>query len=837
MSEDFKYLGGNPGLSQTDVPFLDNLDVQKTATRFNYSVWGAETKLYLKHVPAAWDSEYLNVVQFESKSQRDAYFKTNPPVTLDTEFRISHDGVVRLPIPYDNLIDYNYLVAEYPNAPVPGYNGNTARKQYFYFIRDCKYIAPNTTELEIELDVWTTYLDDIEISSMQLDRGHYAMTLTDVNDYLANPLTHRIGLGTVDVNFGSLSRIPKDHSFNIIGTVFYVIATTSNPKTFTEITTVFNSGNNPFHKGLYYFAVKESDWMTFVTNTTANTPNFFQTIKAIMVIPSTMLAINESSVFTFNSTSCYDDIQSNFNINYTFTKADFGYSHEYDWITKLYTAPYAMVEFIDFDGQAQQVPFEDLYVGKFAMQMFVNLSIANPGARIVLLNVCGSGLNSEFNTHAIDVPFPTMNVNLNPTIKYMFETKYPRVQQQNDINTAYNNATDSASVGKTNADAAALASKNNSIDSADSAKTIGENNRDQVDSFYADDGTMIGVQANNDILMNKKMSDIQAHMNMDNAYANLVTIRQKGKAGFRNATFSWAQNVVSAAGGAAVGSAGGLVNGIMGCSNAIVDAMEGGIELGVAMGLLRLNVENTLLDAAYINGSQGKTYTIPADYVPSPGEDVTAGIKVTVPKQEGIINEHGWHRAQDAMALNNSKRTKAYDTATANIGESHDTSVGNTNRSYNTAVAANLRSYNLALRIAAAIKANGEAAIQNAINQSRLGDNAMYGTPGDHSKWANGLMAVRYHIKTQSEDAIRKAGDYFLRYGYAFGGNCDFTSFNLMRYFTFWKCSEVWLASDKITGKVASKFKEILSRGVTVWRDPATMGNVSIYDNTVGGGL
>ena len=153
-------------------------------------------------------------------------------------------------------------------------------------------------------------------------------------------------------------------------------------------------------------------------------------------------------------------------------------------------------------------------------------------------------------------------------------------------------------------------------------------------------------------------------------------------------------------------------------------------------------------------------------------------------------------------------------------------------RSYNTAISNNNRSYQTAVDNMAAVKQNAETAIQNAINQSYLGDNAVYGAPGDHSKWVNGLMAIHYHIKTQSEDAIARAGDHFLRYGYAFGGNCAFTGFNIMKYFTYWKCSEVWINSNKINNSVLRKLKDILKQGVTVWRNPGDIGNVTIYDNT-----
>lgn len=226
MSQDFKYLGENPG--KINPPWLDKLDVQKTVTKFNYSLWGASTHLYLKHVPASWDSGYKNVVQFKNKQEKDSYLKTGNPVVLETDFRINHDNTIRLPIPYDNLINYNYITASYPKAPVPMYDDSTARKDYYYFILDCRYISPNTTEVLLQLDVWTTYMDEVTVGSMQLDRGHYPMAhQADVDTYIKNPLDNLIGLTTVDVNYGTLVQIHQNHVKQFdIGQMYYIIVTT-----------------------------------------------------------------------------------------------------------------------------------------------------------------------------------------------------------------------------------------------------------------------------------------------------------------------------------------------------------------------------------------------------------------------------------------------------------------------------------------------------------------------------------------------------------------------------------------------------------------------------------
>lgn len=842
MSEDFKYLGNNPGTQ--NVPFLDNVDVQKTVTNFNYSLWGASTKLYLKHVPASWSSDYKNVVQFESKEERDAYFKTNPPITLETEFRIGHDGTIRLPIPYDNLINYNYLVAEYPNAPVPNYQSNIARKQYFYFIKDCKYIAPNTTEVVLDLDIWTTYLDDIEIANMQLERGHYPMTLTDVDSYLANPLLNRIGLDTMDVSFGNLCKIPTDHQFNIYGEVFYLVATTSDPTIFTKNTTTYNAGDK-WHKGLFYFSVAESNWTTWVNNTMNSTPAFFQTIRGILVMPRTLFS-EGSTYFEFNGVNCYIGLESVFSIDYTFTKEDFGYKNKYKWITKLYTSPYAMVELLDFNGSKQQIPFEDLYVGKFAMQLFCNLAIANPTARIVLMNIGGNGNNGEFNQTAIDINIPSMSVNLSPSKKYLFETEYPRIQQQNDINLSYNNGVRSNDTGKTNSDASAATGKTNADASADLTSKITKRANDQTKKFSLED-----INTNKHTVFNTLVENYHNWL-MQNQYS--VTQRDiqygMGKVNEELANVGIGLNIVNQSISLGAGLATGGIAGAMGATasagnaaSSIASMTGGGIVslIGNVPAVSREVLWDD--DHGYEQSAQGKTGLNT--------KSIDAGIKLNAfifRNSWGSIWEGGvlsgdpsitYHEpnSNSRMGLDSNNKTnhtnENFNNAESNRTDTLNLSKANNKRSYDQTIANNKRSYDTTAANLLASKGNSEAAIQNAINQSYLNDNATYGATGDHSKWANGLMALHYHIKTQSDDAIARAGDYFLRYGYAYNGNCQFTNFNIMRYYTFWKCQEVWLSSDRINSNVIDKFKNILETGVTVWRNPADMGNVSIYDNTI----
>jgi len=108
------------------------------------------------------------------------------------------------------------------------------------------------------------------------------------------------------------------------------------------------------------------------------------------------------------------------------------------------------------------------------------------------------------------------------------------------------------------------------------------------------------------------------------------------------------------------------------------------------------------------------------------------------------------------------------------------------------------------------------------------------GESGDMTLDVFRRRGLQFKVKTQRDGDIAQAGDLMLRFGYALNQvwNIGESGFNLMRHFTFWKASDVWVSDDDLsTGRVQVTIKDILTRGVTVWSNPDEIGRVSIYDN------
>ena len=106
-----------PHLTDTAFPDLKTVDVYKFQNNFDYTRWVAKTRIKLCNV--AWNSDYTDIVNFESASARDLWFDDLANVwttELETEAHIVPDSYVKLPIPYDVMARYNYLFIDLPYA-------------------------------------------------------------------------------------------------------------------------------------------------------------------------------------------------------------------------------------------------------------------------------------------------------------------------------------------------------------------------------------------------------------------------------------------------------------------------------------------------------------------------------------------------------------------------------------------------------------------------------------------------------------------------------------------------------------------------------------------------
>lgn len=143
---------------------------------FDYAVWTADTQLTLCNV--RWDNTYRDIVMFgatnatpaQRRQALDAHIDSLPTTFGNVRSRQAVlNQPVRVEMAINRVLPFNYIRAKNPIQPVKG--GDVARN-YYYFITDVRYLAPNTTELIVQLDVWQTFGYDAGFGNAFIERGH-----------------------------------------------------------------------------------------------------------------------------------------------------------------------------------------------------------------------------------------------------------------------------------------------------------------------------------------------------------------------------------------------------------------------------------------------------------------------------------------------------------------------------------------------------------------------------------------------------------------------------------------------------------------------------------------
>ena len=137
---------------------------------FNYAVWSANTTVTLAKVP--WNNDYRDVVRFPSRALLDNYVTTlaGPVITTTGVTYAALGRPIRLQVPFEVANTYNYLRAYNPAQPLSG--GGDVGRAYYYFVTGVNYIAPDTTELTLQLDVFQSFIYETTFGNIYLERGH-----------------------------------------------------------------------------------------------------------------------------------------------------------------------------------------------------------------------------------------------------------------------------------------------------------------------------------------------------------------------------------------------------------------------------------------------------------------------------------------------------------------------------------------------------------------------------------------------------------------------------------------------------------------------------------------
>ena len=297
-------------MSTADYPSNEIGDlpgIHASGHTFSYAVWTPGTEITMCNVP--WNNDYRDIVKFADKTALHTYLKNSarvgPTVNMDRLTYARPGEPIRINIPFNEVYKYNYIRVRNSPQPVKGVTHRpdgafptfeeTSSQVLYYFITDVRHIAPNTTEIIVQLDVWQSFSDSITFGNCYIERGHIG--IANENNFADNGrkfLTIPEGLdvgGEYVINGVYEHRIADVGGNNVAKPSVLVVSTTSlmadpgdvdNPKLTTASGSLY--GGLPNGCDLYLFVSIDS-WKGYLASV-ADKPWVSQGIISVTTVPA-----------------------------------------------------------------------------------------------------------------------------------------------------------------------------------------------------------------------------------------------------------------------------------------------------------------------------------------------------------------------------------------------------------------------------------------------------------------------------------------------------------------------------------------------------------------------
>lgn len=809
MSKEF------PHLDDTRFPDLQTANVYKYRNELDYDRYEVSTKIKLLNVP--WCGDYDNAVYFETREERDKWFDSQKGTVkeMPTMFRLYADGDIKVELPIDECMGFNYAMIDYGKAPYQA--EETKYGKMFYFISDMKQDSVNTTRLQLAVDYWTTYIYDMGITYVNLERGHAPMAETDADTYLDNPLDNSEYLLTEDVSYGYLQRVTSTENVIFNDYTENLDDMTLGFQTSASMGDTWQIDGNPciptaaFESSQAFSSVDPfvidslTQWKEFRDTVTRDCPQFFETVKGMFIVPKKLLTY--STDFTLCGFTCHflashgDKLQGGIKLE----KGMFGYKEDYADIAKLYTYPYAAIEVSDFKGNTMQIRVEEtagsVEVHTMMCDMYPFLGIE------AYLTGIGNGGRSELRfqnnfTHTMTIGgryydfstkwnIPVFSVQLTPQADWELYGKIGADATIANVNTQL-------TLNKDNMDLSNLATKD-----------MTANNQQVERSIF---GLSKWLQAwNGDfekILSEELLKNDVDYGTTTVTNTNIGSIIQAG-VGVAAGIVGGASSALPQGSHINAAHSNGNTSGYIADDlvSGIANAANTGINVAVSsLNYLALVTKNREALEAYW-GAMGDAFLSGGGYNYGIWNSTTTyDYKRLLAQQAAVAGgtyvsddvDHGTTKTETVKGTNEigiKLKQDVYD-------NTKEAQTETSNRTYD------------AKR-----------------NQTYLSNHPTFGqltgTPDIISK----PFGLSFNAVTQSKNAIRQAAEQFMRYGYALNMQWKVSTFNVMPRFSYWKCSSVYCSDSGVYEGGQAMVKSILERGITVWRNPDDVGVISIYEN------
>lgn len=741
---------------------------------FDYSVWGPGTEVTLCHVP--WDSMYRDVYWFDAPVHCISYIhKYNREMGMSVT-RIENltycaqNRPVRISVPFSEANKYNYLIVQNDRMPLEEPNSPVT---FFYFITSVEYIAPNTTQLTVSLDVWQTYHHVIDFGGAYVERSHILERTSKalmniqasggliqfINKYLRAPEGIDLGRRMSIVRSWVSSYLDPvlgkmDNRFNFTAIIISTVnlegdwGSTSNP----TMSTAYGS-NVDTERSPDYYDAPSSRGMQLVSGATyyscpleklpdimkamSNYPWISQGIQDIYIVPAPSVAVQQvsgkageagmnkivkmygSATKQITNNSRPDQI-----IDYITHESGLASSYGNKGLSylrrfvKFFQSPYMVVEITLNNGQSLTVDFNNLQ--SYNIDMTFEWHILPPSPRIVAFI---RGNNAQ-----------RMNAVWKSDMEYVNEAlvidNFPHVPVVND-NSIMAYASHAHSIAQSRASAGW---------GKDKALRGAQNSFDQ---------TMHGIRTGNAIMEN--------NLGAQNLQTALANTAQQAHQQVANAN-----RAVSGIGGA-VGSA--LTGNFKGAFGGLGGYMQGQITA-----------------------------------------DINTGIDINARNMGNVISQNLTRANQSESNMLTGSNAKA------NLDLANYAARGD----YSNAIA----SINAGIQDTETISPSISGAIG-----------------GDAYNWVHNGAVIYSRLRMIDPAAIIRQGDMWARYGYTVNLSINQFPKRLqcMDRFTYWKCLDVRLKSAKCPQMFIETIRGILEKGVTVWHEPLKEGELLdkvMVDNT-----
>ena len=362
--------------------------------------WPVDSQVMLCKVP--WDASYKDVVYFATENARNDYFRgvaqDSTSVKIKKMTYLKPREPVTVNVPYSKCYQYNYLTVENPVLPVPG---EVTPPILFYFITSVSYVAPNTTALELQLDVWTTYVYRCRFGTGFLERGHLPMKrLYDENrrdvQYIEGDHLRRYASVPEGLDIGNeylcVNHEWKDIS-NPSGGGWRVIITST-----VNLAADWGSKSSP---NLECADGQQVDGLISGCNMyMLDAENFKQFMEKVKQSPWVAKGIVDITCFPSGLLTDAPDVELGgvpakflgetpdetawFETGNIWQQLSNGIPSEYHWMHKFFTYPYTCIEWTNYQGNPLMLKPELCSTIDGNMQMFVTACAANPGMRVAV---------------------------------------------------------------------------------------------------------------------------------------------------------------------------------------------------------------------------------------------------------------------------------------------------------------------------------------------------------------------------------------------------------------------------------------------------------------------